>query len=77
MTHELKTWNQYYQEVFIGHKTFEIRKNDRNFKKWDRLLLREWNPKTKEYTGRELKMTITGVYEGFGLKKGYVILGIK
>ena len=32
MTHELKTWPGYFEEIFMGHKTFEIRKNDRNFK---------------------------------------------
>jgi len=31
MIHELKIWNEYFEEVFMGHKTFEVRKN--NFEK--------------------------------------------
>ena len=31
MNHELKTWPDYFHEVFMGHKNFDIRKNDRDF----------------------------------------------
>ena len=31
MIHELKIWNEYFEEVFTGYKTFEVRKN--NFEK--------------------------------------------
>jgi hypothetical protein len=31
MKHELKTWTEYYNAVFDGNKTFEVRKNDRNY----------------------------------------------
>ena len=41
MIHELKIWPKYYEEVSMGHKTFEIRKNDRDFKKGDTLILKE------------------------------------
>lgn len=50
--HELKTWPKYYEAVVSGAKTFEARKNDRNFKEGDLLRLREWDPCTQTYSGR-------------------------
>lgn len=78
MIHELKILNEYFEEVFMGRKTFEIRKNDRNFKKGDKLILQEWNPKTGKYTGREMARNVTYALEGgqFGLEKGFVVMSI-
>ena len=78
MVHELKTWNEYFEEVFMGHKSFEVRKADRPFKKGDVLVLKEWNPKTKQYTGRELARNISYVLEGgqFGIEKGFMVMAI-
>ena len=50
MIHELKILPQYFKEVISGSKTFEIRKNDRNFCIGDRLVLKEWE--NGQYTGR-------------------------
>lgn len=44
MTHELKIWPQFYCRVKDGTKTFEVRKNDRNFQFGDIVILREWDP---------------------------------
>ncbi len=79
MIHELKTWNEYFEEMFIGNKTFEIRKNDRDFKKGDILILKEWNPKTEKYTGREIAKNVTYLLDGgiFGLEKGFVAMAIQ
>ena len=41
MTHELKIQSEYFEVVNNKTKTFEIRKNDRNFKVGDKILLRE------------------------------------
>ena len=78
MIHELKTWPEYYEEVFMGHKTFELRKNDRGFKKGDTLILKEWDNKTNEYTGRMLARNVIYIIEGgvFGLEAGYVIMSM-
>ena len=54
MKHELKCWPEYFQEIWEYRKTFELRVNDRNYQVGDLLHLREWNPTTKEYTGREI-----------------------
>ena len=42
MTHELKTWPEFFGPVWTGEKKFEIRKNDRDFAPGDTLLLREY-----------------------------------
>lgn len=44
MTHDLKTLPEYYKDVASGLKTFELRRNDRNFQVGDTLLLREFVP---------------------------------
>ncbi len=88
--HSIKTWPRYYDEVEKGNKPFELRKNDRDYKTGDALLLREYVPpilrddgvaivKRGYYTGRRMLKKITYVLHGgkFGLKKGYVILGFK
>ena len=65
MTHELKTWPQYFGAILAGVKTFEVRKNDRPFMESDYLLLREWDELSESYTGREKVMFVTYVLSGF------------
>ncbi len=53
MTHELKTWSPYFLALWEGHKTFEVRENDRDYGLTDLLHLREFDPcKTCSGTGR-------------------------
>jgi Domain of unknown function (DUF3850) len=54
MIHELKTWPEYFEAVKSRDKKFEVRVNDRDYKKNDELLLREFDPATQSYTGRTL-----------------------
>lgn len=78
-THELKTWPGQFNAVLEGRKTFELRRNDRDFRVGDRLVLREWVPETQRYTDRALRFHVTYVTEGnvFGsLVDGFVCLGI-
>ena len=49
---EKKTWPDAFRKVKDGTKNVEIRLADFKVKKGDTLVLREWNPKTKKYTGR-------------------------
>ena len=79
MTHDLKTWPIYFQAILDHAKTFEIRKNDRDFKVGDILMLREYEPVSEQYTGREVCKVVTDVFShiGFGLQSGYVILSLK
>lgn len=78
ITHDLKTWPQYYVAIEVGDKTFELRKMDRDYKQGDHLLLRMWNPDTKEYDGRRLKVVVSYLLaEATGLVSGYCIMGVK
>lgn len=75
--HELKIWPDYYWEVFLGHKTFEIRKNDRDFKTGDMVILKEWNPITKLYTGNKLARKIIYILKDVeGLEKDFILMSI-
>ena len=57
-THKLKTWPIPFWEVIAGSKTFEVRRNDRDFKVGDLLLLQEYEPALKKYTGEEVLVQI-------------------
>lgn len=63
-THELKIWPEFFASILNGTKTFEVRKNDRDFKIGDRILLREYEPDTNTYTGDNLLISITYVLHG-------------
>ena len=74
--HELKIKTEYAIAVARGEKTFEIRKNDRNFKEGDTLVMREYE--NGEYLDIAILAEITYVLNDFeGLQDGYVALGIK
>lgn len=78
MTHELKILPEYFDAVVKRTKTFEIRKNDRDFKVGDTLLLKEWDGKA--YTGRTVSRYVCYVYYGdgtYGLPEGYCVMGLK
>lgn len=77
-THELKTWPREYEAIVCGDKCFELRRNDRDFRVHDDLLLREWDPHVEEYTGRQCWAHVTYVLTGgqFGLPLGMAILSI-
>jgi len=74
--HELKTWPEYFTAVASGEKTFEIRKNDRNFQVGDRIKLVEYDPEKYEHTGRYMCADITYITD-FEQKDDYVVFGIK
>lgn len=66
---EKKTWPELFEKVKSGEKTFDVRLNDFKCKPGDILILREWDPKTKCYTGRELRKKIGFVIESKDLEK--------
>lgn len=56
-----KVWPEYFQAILDGKKTYELRLDDFQVGEGDILVLREWDPKTKEYTGREVEKEVTYV----------------
>lgn len=76
-THYLKTWPGSFQCVKSGLKTFEWRKNDRDFQLGDKVVLDEYDHETG-YTGEVLEVVITYILEkNFGIPDGYCIFGFK
>ncbi|PIN94159.1 hypothetical protein COU54_00115 [Candidatus Pacearchaeota archaeon CG10_big_fil_rev_8_21_14_0_10_31_24] len=59
---EKKVWPEYFQKILEGVKTYELRLADFDCKSGDILVLREWSPKTKEYTGRVIEKIV--IYVG-------------
>ena len=75
--HELKTLPKYFNLVCSNIKNFEVRKNDRDYKINDILILKEWDT-DKGYTGYEQRRKICYVLDNPDYcKEGYVILGMK
>lgn len=77
-THELKTWPSYFMYLPEGEKTFEVRKNDRDYAIGDRLILREWD-NDEGYSGRKEERTISYIMKGgqFGVEPGYVVIALQ
>ena len=53
-----KIWPEYFEAVQSGKKRFELRLGDFAVSEGDTLLLQEWNPKMKQYTGREIERRV-------------------
>ncbi|MCG2690167.1 DUF3850 domain-containing protein, partial [Candidatus Parcubacteria bacterium] len=50
-----KIWPEYFDLVSSGEKNFELRVNDFEINEDDTLVLEEFDPKTKQYTGRKIE----------------------
>ncbi len=76
--HKIKTWPKYYNDVLLGAKTFEVRKNDRAYKVGEYITLEEWDNDNGIYTGRALSRRIKYILDGgqFGIKKGYIVMSL-
>ena len=74
--HELKIGSKFFEAVKDGRKKFEIRKNDRNYQEGDILILREYDPITRLFSGEIIKVEITYMTD-WEQKDDYVVLGIE
>ena len=76
MNHSLKILPEYFEQVISGNKTFEIRRNDRDFCVGDTLFLCEWKNDSHGYTGRITIRKISYITD-YAQKENYVVLGMK
>jgi len=53
-----KTWPAFFEKVLSGEKRFEVRLADFKCEPGDTLILEEWDPETKELTGRTITKRI-------------------
>lgn len=53
-----KIWPEFFEKVANGEKKWELRLGDFGIQPGDTLVLEEWNPKTREYTGRSLEKKV-------------------
>lgn len=71
--HHIKLGESFFGEVERGEKTFELRKNDRDYKKGDILEMMEF--KDGKNTGRMVRVLVTYILTEFaGLEEGYCIM---
>lgn len=78
--HDLKIESCYFDAILSGEKTWELRKNDRNFRCGDLLCLHEINH-NGDFTGRTCVRVVKYVYcscrgINHGLCAGYCIMSI-
>jgi len=84
---EKKAWPELFEKVKSGEKTFDLRLDDFKCNIGDILILREWDPKRKRYTGRSLEKKVTFVLESKDVlkfwteeeiaKHGYQVIAFK
>lgn len=78
MEHSIYIQKQYFDKVLSKEKTFELRKNDRDYKIGDTLILKEIDDHDLN-TGRKIKVEITYILNGpiYGLDDGFCVMAIK
>ena len=68
-----KIWPDYFELVNSGKKRFELRLADFDIKEGDIFILEEWDPQTKQYTGRKIQKLVDCVLkfklDDFGQKE--------
>ncbi len=74
--HQIRIGTSFFNDVRSGEKTFELRKNDREYAQGDILEMMEFT--NGRYTGRSVKVRVSYILEDFtGLVEGYCIMAIK
>jgi len=53
-----KTWPDLFQKMLEGKKTTDVRLADFEVQEGDTLILEEYDPATKQYTGRQMKKKV-------------------
>jgi len=81
-----KVWPEYFEKILSGQKNYEVRLADWECKEGDTLVLEEWDPKTKKYTGRKIEKKVSYVIKTKDCqfwpkedidKYGFQVIGLK
>lgn len=76
--HHLKAWTPMFREIKYGKRDFDVRKNDRDYKVGDTLILNDFDPVKEKFTGDWAPRLITFKFDNKQfVKEGYVILGLR
>jgi hypothetical protein len=54
-----KIWPSYFALILKGLKKYEVRLGNFNVQPGDTLILQEWDPDTRKYSGREMRKNVT------------------
>ena len=74
--HKIRLGASFFEEVLSGEKSFELRKNDRGYKKGDILEMMEF--KDGKNTGRIVRVLVTYLLDDFtGLEDGFCIMATR
>jgi hypothetical protein len=74
MVHYLKTIQPFFSEVKSGTKTFELRRNDRDFQVGDEVYLQEYDLDNNSFSGQEVRAKITYVLKDWtGLEGDFCV----
>jgi len=65
---EKKIWPVFFEKIIKGEKRFELRLADFKCQPDDVLILKEWDPISKKYTGRKIKKSVDYVTRTKDLK---------
>lgn len=73
---EKKISTKFFDDVNIGTKNFELRRDEDNVQVGDYIILKEWNG--KEFTGRKCTKRVKYILREYeGLEDGYCIYGVE
>lgn len=58
---EKKAWPEFFEKVRLGEKKFDLRLADFPVKAGDTLVLKEWDPAKKVYSGRSIERKVGNI----------------
>lgn len=78
-THRLKILDSFANDVLDGSKSFELRYNDRNYQRGDyvKFVVVDEDGGRQTHPLNDVLFRVVYVLGGWGLKDGYVALGLK
>lgn len=61
-----KVWPEYFALILSGKKKMELRLADFDVAEGDKLVLEEWDPQNKQYSGRKIEVVATYILKTKG-----------